>query len=81
MKFIAQLVTSRKLERGVTKFAASQINAESHAREWLEHSGEPGDKFDILEVRAVSVSSVSCAGSYDDKLIFTHPAGIPEIQK
>jgi hypothetical protein len=59
VRFIAKLVTDRPLERSVQKFAPDQINAEGVAREYLQANGcEPGDSFDIHEIKPVHVSTL-----------------------
>ena len=80
MKFIAHLVTTRQMERGVTKIAADQVNAIGQAIDWLKHSGSPGDYFDVAECREVAVARVTLIAP--DKIeTVPYPASTPEIQK
>lgn len=58
MKFTAKLITDRKLERDVVKFAPDQVNAEGLATEFLNNGCVPGDLFDIYETRQVLVSTL-----------------------
>lgn len=59
MTYISRLITNRKLDRPVQKFAPDYVNAHGTSVEFLKNGGcESGDKFEVYEMRPVLVSTL-----------------------
>jgi hypothetical protein len=55
VKFTAKLVTERKLERPIQRFAPDLINADGLGRQMLEHYGVEGDRVEITESKPILI--------------------------